>query len=395
MYDGILGTLTDVSFIAMCSPKPFKFASNQQIDQRTHVLTQGIDHEECDLFKGQWIPDQNGSAYTSTNCSWIPEWKNCFKHGRKDTDFINWRWKPIECELPRFDPKTFLRIVQHKIMVFVGDSVARNHMESLLCLLSQVVGPTEVDKDGEDRSQTMYFYSHNFTLVFIPTTFLVTSEERFINGSSFGPFNLHLDRIDNKWSQKLQGSDYAIISDAHWFFRPNYIYEGGILIGCVYCSDLNVTHFGLDFAFRKVFRTTLEFISGCKECKGLTTLVRTFSPAHFENGAWNAGGYCNKTSPLGEGEINLGGFEWELRTVQVEEVERVRKGGQRGQRFVELDVTMAMLMRPDGHPGPHYGNQQMTGINDCLHWCLPGPIDAWNDLLMAVLKKEAGLSLEG
>ncbi|KAF3452080.1 hypothetical protein FNV43_RR08176 [Rhamnella rubrinervis] len=50
--------------------------------------------------------------------------------------FLNWGWKPKECELPRFDPKAFLEMVCGKKMAFVGDSVSRNHMESLLGLLS-------------------------------------------------------------------------------------------------------------------------------------------------------------------------------------------------------------------------------------------------------------------
>lgn len=94
--------------------------------------------KNCDLFQGRWIPDLGGSQYTNWSCRTIPESKNCFMHGRQDRDFLNWRWKPDKCDLPRFDPKTFLEIVRGKKLAFVGDSVARNHMESLLCLLSNV-----------------------------------------------------------------------------------------------------------------------------------------------------------------------------------------------------------------------------------------------------------------
>lgn len=97
------------------------------------------DEENCDLLKGHWVPDMKGSSlYTNWSCATIPSSKNCFKNGRKDSDFLKWRWKPDGCELPRFDPKAFLRLVRGKKLAFIGDSVARNHMESLLCLLSQV-----------------------------------------------------------------------------------------------------------------------------------------------------------------------------------------------------------------------------------------------------------------
>lgn len=96
------------------------------------------EEEKCDLYEGRWIPDFEGSQYTNSSCATIPISKNCFRNGRKDRDFLNWRWKPEKCDLPRFDPKAFLEIVRGKTLAFIGDSVARNHMESLLCLLSQV-----------------------------------------------------------------------------------------------------------------------------------------------------------------------------------------------------------------------------------------------------------------
>lgn len=93
---------------------------------------------ECDLFKGHWVPDKRGSQYTNSTCSTLPDSKNCIKHGRSDRDFLFWRWKPDGCDLPRFNPKAFLGMVRGKKLSFIGDSVARNHMESLLCLLSMV-----------------------------------------------------------------------------------------------------------------------------------------------------------------------------------------------------------------------------------------------------------------
>ena len=91
----------------------------------------------CDLFDGKWVRDRWGTAYTNRSCGTIPESKNCGKYG-KEQGYVHWRWKPDGCELPRFDAKNFLRIVRGKRMAFVGDSVSRNQMESLLCLLSQV-----------------------------------------------------------------------------------------------------------------------------------------------------------------------------------------------------------------------------------------------------------------
>lgn len=322
--------------------------------------------------------------YTNSSCATISTSKNCFRHGRKDRDFLNWRWKPEKCDLPRFDAKAYLDIVRGKTLAFIGDSVARNHIESLLCLLSQEEVPVDAYLDSEDRNRIWHFPVHNFTLKMLWTKFLVSGEERVINGSSSGIFDLYLDKVDENWARELHGLDYVIISDAHWFFRQIYLHKGSNVVACVYCNVPNVTDEGVVFALRMAFRAAFSHINHCKKCEGIVTLLRTFSPSHFENGFWNTGGSCNRTSPYSEQKIDFGGYEWEIRRMQVEEIERAKK---KGKSFGVLDVTMAMLMRPDGHPGAFWGNQWMKGYNDCVHWCLPGPIDVWNELLLALLRR--------
>ncbi|KAL8162150.1 hypothetical protein V2J09_013639 [Rumex salicifolius] len=334
--------------------------------------------------EGHWVPDLNSTLYNSTSCLTIPDSKNCFKHGRKDVDFLNWRWKPDQCDLSRFDPSKFLQIVRGKKLAFVGDSVARNHMESLLCLLSQVETPIDEYKDKEDHFRTWKFPSSNFILMILWSRFLVKHEERVINGSNSGMFNLHIDQVDQDWASNLQGINYIVISDAHWFFRKNYLYKRNKIIGCVYCSEPDVKTLTLNDALRMALNTALSYIDNCDECGDVLTILRTFSPAHFENGSWDTGGNCNRTSPYGTDQMdNIGKFEMELRSLQMKELENVKK-----KRFVGLDVTKAMLMRPDAHPSSYWGNKWMKGYNDCVHWCMPGPIDVWSDLLMAVLQRE-------
>lgn len=374
-------------FFVLHSPTPFGVVPQPHLH-----FDRGGGVEHCDLFAGQWMPDLNGPRYNSSSCPTIPTSKNCFENGRKDSDFVNWRWKPDGCELGRFDPKAFLATARGKKLGFIGDSVARNHMESLLCILSQEEIPRDIYKDAEDRFRTWYFPAHNFTLVTLWSKFLVSGKERLTNGSGSGSFDLYLDNLDPAWTYNVSSLDYAIISNAHWFFRKLYLHNTTGLMGCVYCNEPNVTDLSVGFAVRMAFRAALDHINGCKDCRGMVTLLRTFSPAHFENGTWNTGGNCPRTSPA---EVSTGELELELRGIQLEEIERVRKGGEekKGMRFGAVDVTRAMLMRPDGHPGSHWGNKWMKGFNDCVHWCLPGPIDVWNDFLMAVLDREAwGLS---
>lgn len=79
------------------------------------------------------------------------------------------------------------------------------------------------------------------------------------------------------------------------------------------------------------------------------------------------------------------------RGVELEEFEKaaVVSGVEEYEAF-NLDVNPMSLVRPDGHPGVYgsyqpFSNKNAKVVNDCLHWCLPNPIDSWNDLLMEML----------
>lgn len=94
--------------------------------------------KRCDIFSGNWIPYPEEPYYNNETCHLIIDQQNCIKFGRPDREYLHWRWKPDECELPLFNATQFLTLVRGKKMVFVGDSVGRNQMQSLLCLLSHV-----------------------------------------------------------------------------------------------------------------------------------------------------------------------------------------------------------------------------------------------------------------
>lgn len=82
--------------------------------------------------------NEGSEPYYNSSCSFIAEHQNCFKNGRPDPDFLQWRWRPRACELPRFDPLKFLQRMRNKSWAFIGDSLSRNHVQSFLCMLSTV-----------------------------------------------------------------------------------------------------------------------------------------------------------------------------------------------------------------------------------------------------------------
>ncbi|KAL8483002.1 hypothetical protein ACS0TY_025887 [Phlomoides rotata] len=67
-------------------------------------------------------------------------------------------------------------------------------------------------------------------------------------------------------------------------------------MGCHNCHHPNINLLGFPYAYRKVLNLTLNFITGLSHKPFV--LFRTWAPDHFENGEWNASGYCNRTRPF-------------------------------------------------------------------------------------------------
>jgi hypothetical protein len=140
----------------------------------------------------------------------------------------------------------------------------------------------------------------------------------------------------------------------------------------------------------------LKAINSLENYKGITYL-RTFAPSHFENGIWNQGGDCVRTKPFRSNETQLEGANLEIYMIQLEEFRTAEKEGRKkGLKYRLLDTTQATLLRPDGHPSRHghWPHENVTLYNDCVHWCLPGPIDTWSDFLLEMLKMEGMRSAE-
>lgn len=217
----------------------------------------------------------------------------------------------------------------------------------------------------------------------------------------------HIDN-DNKTTTTISGViqasdldsiDMVVLSIGHWYLLRAIYHDGNLIVGCHGLESLNCTEIGFYNVFGKAFNTALKTIIQRKGFKGngIDVIVTTFSPHHFE-GEWDKLGACPKTEPYKEGEKTLEGMDAEMRRIEVEEVTKAKTmlnaaDGLPKVRVEALDVTKLALLRPDGHPGPYmYPFPFANGIkervqNDCVHWCLPGPIDTWNEVLLDIAKK--------
>lgn len=357
------------------------------------------DDGKCNLFKGQWVSDPAGPSYNYTGCHFIDDLDNCLKNGRPDTQYLYWRWKPLHCDLPLFDPVMFMDAMRDKSWALIGDSILRNQMQSLICLVSKVEEPIETYHDKAFKSRTVYFPNHNLTIATIFAPFLAKS---VINKLDDGKqeIELYLDILESSWTSEYHKYDYIVISGGQWFLKSIVMWEKDRVIGCHNCGKKDVKEIGFYDAYHKVLRMALNFIM-TSDHKSLV-IFRTWTPDHFEYGEWYNGGVCNRTQPYKEGQFNGKPTDHMMRNIELEEYERAKGvASRKGIQFELLDTFHLSLLRPDGHPGayrtfhPFDKNKSAVVQNDCLHWCLPGPVDIWNELMLKTLSDAGALNSSG
>jgi hypothetical protein len=210
-----------------------------------------------------------------------------------------------------------------------------------------------------------------------------------------------LDALTEPWTADVDGMDVMVISAGHWFPHPAVYYDDGVIAGAFSRPDVNGTDIGGGYVgvYRKVMRRTLEYVNARSSGGDKHVVVATIAPSHFDpRYAWNHRDACSRPKPFEEGEAEVASTEAELRKVVVEEAAAAAvQSRRRGLRFEVLDVTRLASMRPDGHPGAYITKDAFAGrpmpetvMNDCLHWCAPGPVDSFNDILMQMVVGASG-----
>ncbi|XP_076957563.1 protein YLS7-like [Bidens hawaiensis] len=351
----------------------------------------------CDLYNGKWVHDTAGPLYSNNSCPVLSQRQNCQGNGRPDKDYENYRWKPTKCELPRFDPKFFLELMRGKTLGFIGDSVARNQMESLLCILWQAEVPIN---RGNKRMQRYLFRSTSTTIIRIWSSWLVQTTSEKFDFAPKGVDKLHLDAPDGSFMDMIPSFDVLVLSSGHWFAKQSvYILNNEIVGGQLWWPD-NSRKKKIDSseAYEISVATIMSSLVTNPDYKGLT-VVRSYSPDHYEGGAWNTGGSCTgKVKPVADGELVENGFTNTMYGKQVSGFKRGIKKKTNKSRVAFMDITKPFSYRHDGHPGP-YRNPDPNKITkrsadgrpppqDCLHWCMPGPVDTWNEFLLEIIRRD-------
>ncbi|XP_047976676.1 protein trichome birefringence-like 13 [Salvia hispanica] len=344
----------------------------------------------CNYSGGRWIYDQSIRSpprYDHT-CKEIFKGWNCIAGNKSNAvDILRWRWKPRGCDLPPFDPWRFLEQFRDTSIGFVGDSLNRNMFVSLFCALRKV--SAEVKKwrpAGADRGFT--FLKYNLTIAYHRTN-LLARYGRWSGGTSGvleslgykDGYRIDVDMPDGSWAAAPHFHDILIFNTGHWWWAPSkfdplktpmLFFEKGVPV-----TPPLTPNAGLDM----VLRHMVSFVE-MNARKNAILFFRTQSPRHFEGGNWDQGGSCPRVQPLAPREVEqLFSIENNGTNVETRLVNGHLYRALEGSKFQILEITRMSEFRADAHPSTAGGKRH----DDCMHWCLPGLTDTWNDLFIAHL----------
>ncbi|KAL8526589.1 hypothetical protein ACS0TY_015690 [Phlomoides rotata] len=343
---------------------------------------------ECDLFSGKWVYD-NGSypLYKEEECTFMSDQLACGKFGRKDLDYQHWRWQPHHCDLPRFNATTLLERLRNKRLVFVGDSLNRGQWVSMVCLLEKAIPPRHKYMHNNGSALiTFKAKDYNAKIEFYWAPLLVES-------NSDDPVSHRLpDRIVRaqaieKHARHWTDADILVFNTYLWWRRP----QMEVLWGSFNTSDGIYKKVDMLRSYEMALKTWSDWLEIHVNRSKTQLFFMSMSPTHERKKEWepkSEGNCYNEKQPIRN--RRYWGTGSDLPSMRM--VEKVLS--RLGSKVSVLNITQLSEYRKDGHPtiyrkfweplGPEkLGNP--SSYSDCIHWCLPGVPDVWNQLLFQFL----------
>ncbi|CAH9106403.1 unnamed protein product [Cuscuta epithymum] len=357
---------------------------NHSQEQPKENLTTHSEKRDCNFAKGKWIKDDSRPLYSGNACKqWLSSMWACRLTQRTDFEYEKLRWKPNDCNMEEFTGPNFFKRMENKTLAFIGDSLGRQQFQSLMCMITGGEERPDVLNVGHEYGLVKArgavrpdgwayrFPSTNTTILYYWSASLCDLTP--INSSDPAThYAMHLDRPPAFLAQFIPKFHVLVLNTGHHWNRGKLnanrwvMYVGGIP---------NTNRKIADIAGAKNF-TIYSIVKWVNSQMGkypdLKAFYRSISPRHFFNGDWDTGGTCDNTTPRSS----------ELEVLQDESADSSAEGAVRGTQVKLLDITAVSQLRDEGHIS-RYSVKATSGVQDCLHWCLPGVPDTWNELLFA------------
>ena len=247
---------------------------------------------------------------------------------------LMYEWTPKDCDLPKWDAAAFCAALDDRTILFIGDST----MEQSAVTVMSTIAST----GGQCAPQLRYGRSNTFVY--------------------------DIKNIDRKWFHYYEesgspGADIVVLAAGAWF------------------EDTGDMYWALDSVNQTI--RSMRSKEGGKEPPKI--IWKTQNPGHVQCQA-----FYHPITHMEEQMLNLTldprgwKFRWELFPVFDDMARSFAK--QEGWGVIDMSP---LYLRPDAHIG-RLGEFHKMGVApmeklDCLHYCLPGPVDLFSVLLLHAL----------
>ncbi|KAM0941220.1 putative PMR5 domain, PC-Esterase [Dioscorea sansibarensis] len=355
---------------------------------KTVPFAVGMTEPGCDIFSGEWVYDERTRPqYEEEECPYIQPQLTCQAQGRPDKAYQHWRWQPHGCSLPSFNATLMLEKLRGKRMLFVGDSLNRGQFVSMVCLLHRVIPEEAKSFKTIESLTTFHAKEYNASIDFYWAPFLVESNsdnaivhrvsDRIVRGGSI-----------NKHARHWKGVDIMVFNTYLWWMTgmPMKILRGS------FSGDMkNITLLETKEAYRLALRRMLKWLEKNMDPQKTRVFFASMSPTHEKSFEWGGeeGGNCyNETTPIKDPNYWGRGSRKNIMQVvkQVFETSKIP--------ITVINITQLSEYRKDAHTSIYKKQwnpltpEQLANprsYSDCVHWCLPGLQDTWNELLFTKL----------
>lgn len=336
---------------------------------------------------GEWVLDNSRPLYYSGfGCKrWLSAMWACRLTQRTDFSYEGYRWVPKDCDLPAFKGSTFLQRMQDKTIAFIGDSLGRQQFQSLMCMVTGGEESPDVQDVGKEYGLVKAkgairpdgwayrFPNTNTTILYYWSSSLTDLLPLNISDPATD-VAMHLDRPPAFLRKFLHLFDVLVLNTGHHWNRLKIrqnkwvMYKDGVRSELGNLKEIVIAK---NFTVHSIVKWLNSQLPSHPRLKAF---FRTMSPRHFGNGDWNNGGNCFNTIPLSKGS----------KVEQNGSSDPVVENAVRGTQVKMLDITALSDLRDEAHKS-NYTIKGTSGGSDCLHWCLPGIPDTWNEILFAQL----------
>ncbi|KAK9159106.1 hypothetical protein Scep_005680 [Stephania cephalantha] len=404
LYTKDIGYISSATVLSISSCKPELIIDHPNkspsVEKKVNSAPEevlGSDEEEdkdefyphCRVDRGKWVFNSSFKPlYSDRTCGYLERQVACVKNGRPDSDYRHWEWKPDECILPRFDPKLALEKLRGKRLMFVGDSLQRGQWESFVCMVEFMI-PTEEKSMKRGHVHSVFkAKGYNATIEFYWAPYLVESNSDFPIIDDIKKRILRVDRVA-KHAKHWVDVDILVFNTYIWWLNG---YKIKTLWGSFPNEEEGYEELDAPSAYRVALRTWANWVDTTIDPNKTRVFFTTMSPTHMRSADWNnkKGKRCfNETRPyLKRGHWGTGSDKRIMEAV-VSVTERMQVP------ITFINITQISEHRIDGHTSVYTetGGKLLTDEQkadplhyaDCIHWCLPGVPDTWNQLFLAYL----------